>query len=228
MSRRYLTRDEARTFYNRFGSKQDWQQWYENPATRDLIKHAGFETAIAVFELACGTGAFAEKVLQHSLPASAHYCGVDISVTMVALARQRLARFASRAELLLTDGSLRFALPAASFDRFVANYVLDLLSPDDIRQVLAEAYRLLKPEGRLCVVSLTCGRKAVARMLTWLWNAVHRLNPRWVGGCRPLQLRAYLDEAHWGIDYDNGVTALGIPSEVVVASRNPAVNRAET
>lgn len=220
MSRRFLTREEARTFYNRLGRKQDWQQWYENPAIRNLIEHAGFETAVAVFELGCGTAAFAAEILQHALPTRARYYGVDSSATMVGLARQRLARFANRAELLLTDGTLRFALPDASFDRFVTNYVLDLLSPDDIRQVLLEAYRLLKPEARLCVVSLTCGHNALSRMLTWVWNAVHRLNPKLVGGCRPLQLRTYLDEAHWEIEYDNVVTAFGVPSEVVVARRN--------
>jgi ubiquinone/menaquinone biosynthesis C-methylase UbiE len=226
MARRFLTRAEARNFYNRFGSKQDRQQWYENPATRDLLEHAGFETAMAVCELGCGTGAFAEEVLAHYLANMACYCGVDISTTMVDLTRQRLARFESRAEVLLTDGSLKFAWPDASVDRFVTNYVLDLLSPDDIRQALVEAYRLLRPEGRLCVVSLTCGRTGVARLVTWLWDAVHWLHPRLVGGCRPLQLRAYLDAEHWRTDYNHVVTACGVPSEITVASKR--VDRRQT
>jgi ubiquinone/menaquinone biosynthesis C-methylase UbiE len=66
------------------------------------------------------------------LPTTAQYLGVDSSSTMVELTRKRLARFDSRAEVLQTDGSLTFTLPDESFDRFVSNYVLDLLSPDDI------------------------------------------------------------------------------------------------
>ena len=35
-----LTRDEARAFYDRFGSKQDWQSIYEGRALRDLMDRA--------------------------------------------------------------------------------------------------------------------------------------------------------------------------------------------
>ena len=136
MSRRFLTREEARAFYDRFGSKQDWQRWYEGAAIRELRTHGGFEMSGSVIELGCGTGAFAEELLEHDLPTTAQYLGMDSSSTMVALTRKRLARFESRAEILQTDGSLTFTFPDASFDRFVSNYVLDLLSPDDIQQVL--------------------------------------------------------------------------------------------
>jgi ubiquinone/menaquinone biosynthesis C-methylase UbiE len=218
-SRRFLTRDEARAFYDRFGSKQDWQRWYEGAAIRELRKYGGFEEAHAVLELGCGTGAFATELLEHDLPTTARYLGMDSSSTMVALARKRLVRFENRAEVFQTDGSLTFAFPDASFDRFVSNYVLDLLSPDDIHQVLAEAYRLLKPDGRLCAVSLTHGSTWVSRVVIWVWNQIHRLHPRLVGGCRPLQLPDFLDERQWRIDYHNVVTAFGIPSEIMVASK---------
>ena len=219
MPRRFLTRDETRAFYNRFGSKQDRQHWYESPATTDLLKHGGFETAMAVFELGCGTGAFAAELLEHVLSTTARYVGVDSSTTMVALTRQRLAQWADRAEVLLTDGALTFGFPDASCDRVVTNYVLDLLSPEDIRQVLAEAHRLLTPAGRLGVVSLTWGRTWLARVVTWLWNSVHWLHPRLVGGCRPLQLQEFLDEERWRIDYHHVVATCGVASEVVVASK---------
>jgi ubiquinone/menaquinone biosynthesis C-methylase UbiE len=219
MSRRFLTRDEAQAFYNRFGSKQDRQHWYEGVPIQHLIQHGGFETARAVFELGCGTGAFAEELLEHVLPTTARYIGVDSSITMVALTQQRLARWTNRAEVLLTNGALTFGFPDASCDRFVTNYVLDLLSPEDIRQVLAEAHRLLTPAGRLGVVSLTWGRTRLARVVSWLWNSVHWLHPRLVGGCRPLRLQAFLDEKRWRIDYHRVVVMCGVASEVVVASK---------
>ena len=84
---------QATTFYNRMGAKQDWQAFYEAPATRDLIAHAFFETTQSVFEFGCGTGAFAELVLAHHLPPQAKYLAVDSSATMVCLAQARLERF---------------------------------------------------------------------------------------------------------------------------------------
>ena len=51
---RVSTHQQAASFYNHLGAKQDWQAFFEAPATRDLITHASFETAQAVFELGCG------------------------------------------------------------------------------------------------------------------------------------------------------------------------------
>jgi trans-aconitate methyltransferase len=91
-----LTHQQSSSFYNHLGARQDWQAFYEAPATRDLIAHASFEAAQAVCEFGCGTGAFAEQVLLHFLPQEATYLAVDSSTTMVRLARSRLARFGAR------------------------------------------------------------------------------------------------------------------------------------
>jgi ubiquinone/menaquinone biosynthesis C-methylase UbiE len=219
VSGRFLTRSELRAFYDRFGAKQDWQRFYEGPAMRHLVRKGEFEAAASVFEFGCGTGAFAEDLLANHLPKTASYLGMDISSTMVALARRRLARFKDRAEVRLTDGSVRFDQPDGSFDRFVSNYVLDLLSPDDIREVLDEAYRLLLPGGRLCLMSLTHGQSLPSRILIWAWSRVHRLRPSLVGGCRPVELREFVPRDRWRVDDDRVVSAFGIPSEILVATK---------
>ena len=162
---RMLTHQQAISFYDHLGAKQDWQAFFESPATRKLIAHASFETAQAVFEFGCGTGAFAERVLAHHLPPQATYLAVDSSATMVRLARSRLARFEERVTVRQTDGSLQLGEHAGSCDRFVSNYVLDLLSPADMAQLLSEAHRLLVAEGRLYLVSLTRG--ATPKWCTW-------------------------------------------------------------
>ena len=58
-----LTRSQAQTFYDRFGRKQDAQAFYEDGALDDLIDHAAFEQVEKVFELGCGTGRFASRLL---------------------------------------------------------------------------------------------------------------------------------------------------------------------
>ncbi len=216
---RVLSSQQAQAFYDWMGAKQDWQAFYEAPATRDLIAHAFFETAQAVFEFGCGTGAFAELVLAHHLPPQATYLAVDSSATMVRLAQSRLARFGARVVVRQTDGALLFAEGSGSFDRFVSNYVLDLLSASDIAQLLTEANRLLVVGGRLCLVSLTRGSTRLSRLVTWSWTRLHALDPRLVGGCRPLELRDCLPGTGFHPDYTQVVTHFGVPSEVVVASK---------
>ena len=218
---RVLTHEQAQAFYNRMGAKQDWQAFYEAKATQNLIAHASFETAQAVFEFGCGTGAFAERLLTAHLSPEAQYVAVDSSATMIHLAQARLARFGSRVEVQQTGGSFPFDAPSGLYDRFVSTYVADLLSAADIAQMLSEAHRLLRPEGLLCLVSLTPGPTRFSRLVTGLWTGIHRLAPSLVGGCRPLELRVLLQAHPFQLEYVHVVTAFGIPSEIIVAKRQP-------
>lgn len=218
-----MAQEEIRAFYNRFGTRQDRQGFYEDAATRELVAHAGFEKARAVFELGCGTGRFAEGLLARRLPEGAAYTGCDISSTMIDLARRRLKPFGGRVHVELTDGSLWLHRPDLAFDRFVSNYVLDLLPAEDITLLLQEAHRMLTPDGLLCLVSLTHGIAPLSRLVSQVWRHVHGWRPSLVGGCRPIELQAFVLERAWKVEYRNVVVACGIPSEILVARKRPSV-----
>lgn len=211
-----LTPRQAGRVYDRIGRFQDWQNFYEGPATRDLEAHAGFDSAESVFELGCGTGAYAVRMLDRLLPGDATYRGVDVSDGMVALASSRLRRFGSRARVDLVSGEPPLPGSDGTIDRFLAVYVIDLLSNDLASALLDEAHRLLRTGGRLCLVSLTEGDTAAARAVCSVWNAVFRRSPSLVGGCRPIDLLDLLDGT-WRIDHLGTVTAWAVTSQVVVA-----------
>ena len=215
---RYLSPAESKRFYDRFGSRQDWQGFYENPAINKLIAHAALDSAHSVFEFGCGTGALAARLLQDHLPADARYAGFDISTTMVSLAQECLKPWSERACVRQSDGSPRIPEPDRSFDRFVSTYVFDLLSPDFIDQLLSEARRLLVPGGKLCLVSMTFGASPFSRTVCWGWQRLWRLRPGIVGGCHPIELSEYLRSEWWKPDHTSKVTSWGITSEVLVAS----------
>lgn len=221
-----LSREQAKVFYDRFGAKQDSQAFYEDRATADLVLHAGLDEAGSVFEFGCGTGRFAEGLLEHTLPITAQYHGVDLSATMVGLARERLKRFNDRARVDETGGSLELDAPDNSADRMISNFVLDILSEEDIAIFLGEARRVLLENGRLCLVSLTPGRTLLPGIVTGIWNALYRLRPTLVGGCRPIELLSHLPESEWKILYSHVVVAYGLPAEVVIAS--PATAKAKS
>lgn len=212
-----LTPKEAKRYYDRFGKKQDSQSFYEDKATGDLVVHADFGRAAKVFEFGCGTGRFAEKLLAAHLPASAVYTGCDASATMVGLARQRLAAYHARVQVIQTEGAIRFPVGDESTDRVVCAYVLDLLSETDIRTFLLEAYRTLQAGGKIGLVGLTRGTTRLSRIVSTAWYSIFRVRPSLVGGCRPIQIRRYLDGALWRVEHHRVVTAFGIPSEVLVA-----------
>jgi len=214
-----LSHDEARAFYDRFGSRQDRQGFYEDVAIDQLCAHADFAAATAVLELGCGTGKLAKRLLERELPPGARYLGLDLSATMVALARARTQPFGERAAIRHADGAPTIDVAGASFDRFVCCYVLDLLSLADIRAVLGEAHRILEPGGFLCTASLTHGRSPASRAVSRAWSWVQARRPQLVGGCRPIRIEELLPAEDWSLQYSCTVSAFGVPSEVVIAKR---------
>lgn len=216
---RILTPEQASRVYDRIGRFQDWQVLYEGAAISELVGHASFDTAKSVFEFGCGTGAFAANLLKTIAPSDCQYVGVDVSPNMVRQATSRLRRWPSRALVRLTNGTSRLHEPDGAFDHFVSNYVFDLLAPEYAVGIVAEAHRILRSGGKLCLVSLTWGTSGFSKIVTALWQSVWRLNPHLVGGCRPVDLRNLLMPREWSIDYHRSVTSFAIASDVLVASR---------
>ena len=207
----------ARRCYDWFGARQDAQGFYENAALDALVRHASFETAGSVLEPGCGTGRFARRLLDHHLPDSARYVALDISETMVDLARRRLAPWAGRAEVVLSDGALDLSPFGMRFDRILCTHVFDLLSDGDIATLLEGAHGAATPGGLLCTAGLTRGIGPASRLVSTLWNGVHRFAPVLVGGCRPLVLADALDPAAWCVRHREVVVSAAVPSEVTAA-----------
>jgi SAM-dependent methyltransferase len=219
MAKRFITYQQARRFYDRIGRAQDARPVSERRALDALAAHGAFADAAAVIEFGCGTGRFAARLLREELPGDATYLGLDVSTRMVELARAAVAPWGSRARIHLTDGSIRLPVADASGDRVVSTYVLDLLSPADAAAFVAEAHRVLRPGGLLALASLAPGRTAPARLVTALWQALWRLDPALLGGCRPLSLGKLLDPEDWETRAGFTVTDWFLSSDVLVASR---------
>lgn len=217
-SQKGISPQEARRFYDRYGARQDGHR-HEDVGRTELQRLGRFDAACNVFELGCGTGSFARKLFDESFPTTTRYLGVDVSTTMVELAKDKLSDLPRRARVVRTDGELKFNEPDGFYDRFVASYVFDLMREEEIRQGLSEAHRLLAKGGLLCVATLTYGRSYFSRAVSGLWSRLQRLAPVAVGGCRPIDITGYLPEPFWEIEESTVVTVAGVPSQVTVARR---------
>jgi ubiquinone/menaquinone biosynthesis C-methylase UbiE len=215
----------ARRFYDRFGRLQDTQRFYEDPAVRRLVDLGAFKECGAVFELGCGTGRLASNLVGFVLPPPARYVAVDVSPTMVQLATQRLSPWSERVTVtLLEPPALTMPGDDAAFDRFLATYVFDLLSPEDARKLLVEAARLVAPGGLLALSSLAEGTTAVSRTVCSVWNAVALRWPSLVGGCRAIDLKELLAGSAWDLQHWEVVVRFGVPSGIVIARRTTSPN----
>ena len=216
---RTLSHQEARRTYDRVGASQDFHRVYEEVAIAQVLLHGDFTLAESVFEFGPGTGQFGLRLFEEYLSDTARYRGVDLSPEMVRLANACLASRSPRAKVILTEGGPPIDEPTASYDRFVSNYVFDLLSHDDIRAVLREAHRMLRTGGLLCLSGLTSGIGLTSRIVAGAISWIQSLRPSMVGGCRPLDLLPFLPESEWQVLHHSKVATFGIPSEIVVAKR---------
>ena len=106
-----------------------------------------------------------------------------------------------------------------TYDRFVSNFVFDLLSEADIAAVVSEAHRMLRPGGLLCLASLSPGHGLVSGAVIRVWSLLHRLDPRLVAGCRPIELLPFLEKGRWKVRHHRPLAPFGLPCEAVVAER---------
>jgi ubiquinone/menaquinone biosynthesis C-methylase UbiE len=214
---RVLSHARARALYDALGRLLETQLFYERDAMSQLAGASRLGSASNVLEFGCGTGRFADEMLDHWLPANARYVGLDVSGRMVQIASGRVARFGERARVVQVEGDVRLRFADGTFDRFVSTYVLDLLSDEDGTELLREAHRVLSQGALLCLASLTPGQ-GVSRLISRAWQAAFRLDPLLVGGCRPIRLARLLEPGCWRIEEDSVLSRWGITSEILVAS----------
>lgn len=138
---------------------------------------------------------------------------LDISPTMLAMARRRTGAPVCEADAR----TLPFA--DAGFDRLISTYLLDLLPYGDIPTVLREFRRVLVPDGRIVLVTLTKGIDIPSRLFVAVWEAAYRVNPVLCGGCRPLRLKEVVMAAGFRDVQREVVVQFGVPSEVLTARR---------
>jgi len=219
MAGKPLDKIEAKEFYDSFGSKQDKQGWYEDNAVNLLLNAGRFSSAGSVLEFGCGTGRIAEKLLAQYLPETTTYLGLDISPTMIELSRERLERFAPRAQVMLLDEDTLPSLEGRRYGRFLSTYVFDLLSDDEIQRTLGWAYELLDEDGLLCLTGITKGRNWFSRLVMGGWKLAFLIRPKLVGGCRPVVIRDHLANEPWHIIESKVVAQWGVASEVLVAKK---------
>jgi ubiquinone/menaquinone biosynthesis C-methylase UbiE len=213
----HFCRDDAKRFYDRFGSCQDRQGFYEDAALDALIQHGNFSAAQSVFELGSGTGRLAARLLTEHLPSSAHYVATDISDTMIHLTKEKLKPWADRSAVYLSYGKLDLSAYGGPFDRFVCTYVFDLLSLEEIVETLTVARSFVQKGGLLCTAGLTYGSDVLSSKTSRLWSLVCRIKPSLVGGCRPIILSDFLLQTQWRILHREVVVSFAVASEVLVA-----------
>lgn len=138
--------DEQRRFFERLAARYDGRflraRWPRNQELKAIVIEDALEDVFAlgpVAEIGCGTAQIAERLLE--LNPQFDYTGLDLSPSMLGIARRRLERFHGRVELRAVEGAL-----CLEHGRYAAAYGVDVLHhmADPVR-VLRELREALRP-----------------------------------------------------------------------------------
>ena len=188
-----------------------WSRLFESRAGLRAYESARLSGDESVLEVALGGGEFYSALAK--TPGLKRCVGVDFSAPMLARARRRLARSGVGRHNLCRGHALSLPFDRAAFDILFNLYMLDLLLDEDVSGVLREFARVLKPGGRLVVLSMV----EQAPMVNAIWMGLYRCSPVIVGGCRPVPVAAMLESNGWKIGLRERISQCGFRSELIVA-----------
>lgn len=196
---------------------ETWDRAARGYARQERLEHRAIERALelaapapgeSLLDVATGTGLVLRALARHAAPPRLAV-GLDASAAM-------LARVGPLPAGWRTERGDATALPYADadFDVATATYLLHVLEPGDRAATLAELRRVVRPGGRLVVVTVWAARRAGTALLAGLARAA----PETLGGLRPHDPRPELERAGWELEREAALRG-GYPSLVVAARR---------
>jgi len=193
--------------WQRVAPLYDLQVVLERPALRAALELADTQPRDRVLDLGTGTGALLLQLARQA-PTPAEVVGVDSSPAMVAKACA--AGLPPRFQLALGDArSLEFA--SDRFDLVLCAYVVNVVPTEDAIAILAEAARVLAPDGRLVVVAAVDPWPSLAHAYRTFWSGLARMLPSLFGGFHLVDLEQLFAHADLDIDGRRSVK-IGYPS----------------
>jgi ubiquinone/menaquinone biosynthesis C-methylase UbiE len=203
-----MSRDATRANYDRLSRWYDSFSSSERRFTETGLRLLDPKPDEAILEIGFGTG--------HALAAlaqTARVWGIDLSPGMLTVTEHRLRRagLLDRVTLQLGDAtSLPF--PDEMFDAAFMSFTLELFPETEIPRVLAECYRVLRPGGRLGLVTLAKKDSRAVKVYEWF----HAKMPQ-VVDCRPIRVESILMANRFDIRQVTEASIWGLPAAAVLA-----------
>jgi ubiquinone/menaquinone biosynthesis C-methylase UbiE len=199
--------------YNRIG------KWYDIIAgqSEKQLRRAGLRQLHAmsgetILEIGYGTGHSLVEIAE-AVGSSGKVYGVDISNRMLEIAEARVvaAGRADRIQLQSTD-ALALPYPEKHFDGLFMSFTLEVLQPSEMGLLLQQCRKVLKTNGRICIVGMSTKGKRGRMMNLYEWARVRF--PDTVD-CRPIDVGGLLSAAGFDVIEDIVTSFWGLSVEIV-------------
>ena len=219
MDRVTRPKSSAKTTYDRLSRWYDILTWDERRIQQRGLSLFAPQAGETILEIGFATG-YALEMLSNSVGAAGTVVGIDLSPEMARRAQMRLRDAIYRGNTQLTIGDAA-ALPFQDnyFDAVFSSFTLELFDTPEIPVVLSECRRVLKPGGRLAIISLALIEPEP--LASRVYRLAHRSLPN-VVDCRPIYVARSLEDAAFHIQKSERLYEWGLPVDLIVASPHPS------
>ena len=217
------TKEQAKESYDRISRFYDYLTSFEKKYAERALDLLGVQVGETILEIGFGTGHCLKQIAE-SVGETGKASGIDISIGMLKVARRRFekAGLMDRVELHCGD-AVYMPYRDNTFDAVFMSFTLELFDTPEILKVLKEVKRVLKPRGRLGVVSMS--NENGESMLLKLYKWAHQEIPKYVD-CRPIYVEKSMRNAGYEIKRKEKVRLFGLPGEIIVGINKKGANLA--
>jgi ubiquinone/menaquinone biosynthesis C-methylase UbiE len=202
---------QARHYYDRISRFYEALTASENGLIQQGIEMLAVQPGERVLEVGCGPGT-GLKLITETMPGIEALVGLDLSRQMLLQSQRK--RISPHPHHIQGDGA-HLPLVSDAIDALFSAYTLELFSADEIHLMLSECSRVLKPDGRLGIVSLTGSPRTLS---VRLYELAHQLFPVAVD-CRPIPLVERLEENGFCIQTMEKTLNWGLPVMITVSTK---------
>lgn len=193
----YRTKEQAKRTYDKISRIYDLITGPFERKFRDMgLNRLDVKEGETVLEIGFGTGHCLEEIAKRVGENGKAY-GIDISSRMLDITRKRMEkkRLADTVELYCGD-AMSMPYEDNMFDVVFMSFTLELFDTPEIPAVLKEIKRVLKPKGRLGVVSMSKedGESWLLKAYEW----IHK-NFSVIADCRPIYVEKSIRDAGYSI-----------------------------
>jgi demethylmenaquinone methyltransferase/2-methoxy-6-polyprenyl-1,4-benzoquinol methylase len=213
----YRSKEEAKKSYDKISKFYDYFAGIFEKKYRDMaLKELRINKGEIVLEVGFGTGHCLKQIAESVGPTGKVY-GIDISSGMSEVAKKRLEEtgLLDRVELTCGD-AMKMPYEDKEFDAVFMSFTLELFDTPEIPKVLGEIRRVLKPHGRLGVISMSKedGDSLLLKLYEWL----HKKLPQYAD-CRPIYVEQSIKSSAFEIKHKESVKLFGLPGQLVIGRK---------